>query len=181
MLPRTGVLTTLQPDANHRSQPRSNVFLAAALIIGTASHPVRLRNLSTRGALLDGPSLPPAGSRVRVLRGELSAEGEIAWQAHDQAGLRFSGEIDVDKWVQRIGHRGQQRVDEAVAALRAHASRALADGDGQPSLGQISQELDRICQRLADSPAMTVELAEELLRLSVLAASLHGLAGRKQP
>ena len=171
----------MQPDPNHRSQPRSNVFLSAALIVGMAAVPVRLRNLSTRGALLDGPSLPPAGSQVRVLRGELSAEGEIAWRADDQAGLRFSGEIDVEKWVQRIGHRGQQRVDQTVAALRSHERQALMEGDGQPSLSQLSEELDRICERLADSPAMPVELAEELLMLSGVAASLRGLAGRQKP
>jgi hypothetical protein len=171
---------TLQPDANHRSQPRSNVFLSAALIVGTAAVPVRLRNLSTRGALLDGPSLPPAGSRVRVLRGELSADGEIAWQDQSQAGLRFSGEIEVEKWVQRIGHRGQQRVDETVAALRAHERAPLTERSGDPSLAELSEELDRICQRLADSPAMTVELAEELLRLNGLAGSLQRLAGREQ-
>jgi hypothetical protein len=167
----------LQPDANHRSQPRSNVFLSAALVVGTAAVAVRLRNLSTRGALLDGAALPPAGTHVRVLRGELSADAEIAWEAQGQAGLRFSGEIDVEKWVRRIGHRGQERVDEAVAALRAHEPARAGARTGASSLAKFSHELDEICERLAGSPAMTVELAEELVRLNTLAQELRQLAG----
>jgi hypothetical protein len=173
-------LPELQPNANHRSQPRSNVFLSAALLVGSAALPVLLRNLSTRGALLDGASLPPAGSQVRVLRGELSADGEIAWQAQDQAGLRFSSEIDVEQWVRRIGHGGQQRIDRAVAALRTTEPARPTARTGNSSLAKFSSELDRICERLANSRAMTVAVDDELVRLNVLARELQKLAGRKK-
>jgi hypothetical protein len=168
----------LQSSANQRSQSRSNVFLSAALVVGSATVPVRLRNLSTRGALLEGASLPPAGSHARVLRGELSADGEIAWQAQGQAGLSFSTEINVAEWVRRIGHRGQERVDEAVAALRAHQPARTTARNEHSSLAKLSRELDQICERLAGSPAMTVELAEELVRLNALARELEQLAAR---
>jgi hypothetical protein len=167
----------LQADPNHRSQPRSNVFLAAALVVGTALLPVRLRNLSRRGALLEGPSLPSAGSKVRLVRGDLSAEGQIAWQLHHQAGLHFSLEIDVEQWVKRIGHTGQQRVDRTVAMLRL-GQRPLANATMEPrlSLAEISGELDAICERLADAPTMSVELAEQLLRLNVVARNLQQIS-----
>jgi hypothetical protein len=69
----------LQADANNRSELRSNLFLSAELVVGPAALPVRVRNLSPHGALVDGGSLPPAGASVRLVRGDLSAEGEIAW------------------------------------------------------------------------------------------------------
>ena len=163
-----------QPQTDHRSQVRSNVFLAASLVTGTAPLPVRVRNLSARGALLDGGSLPPAGARVRLLRGELSAEGEVAWTAHGHAGIRFAGQIDVGAWVKRLGHPGQQRVDEAVAALRR--DRPLPDPEPAPSLGSIGAGLDAICERIAGSSAMTVELAEELVKLDALARAVQQLA-----
>jgi hypothetical protein len=170
----------LHKTANHRSQPRSNVFLDAVLVVGSAAHPVRLRNLSSRGALIEGASLPTEGSRVRVLRGELSAEGDIAWQEQGLAGLRFASEIDVERWVRRVGHRGQQRVDEAIAALRGHQNlRRGANGAMQPSIAEISIELDRICERLADAPPTGLAIAEELPKLNRLARQLQRLSGRE--
>ena len=169
----------LQRPTNNRAQDRSNVFLAGVLVVGGATLPVRVRNLSTRGALLDGAPLPAAGERVRLLRGDLSADGEMVWHAEGQAGLRFLGEIDVERWVRRVGHPGQQRVDNAVAALRTDKLVPLGRRAAQqPSLVQISAELEAICERLADSPGMTTEVAEELLRLDALARQLYQLSGR---
>jgi hypothetical protein len=167
----------LQPDSDHRSQNRSNVFLSASLLVGPASLPVRVRNVSQRGALLDGGSLPQAGARVRLVRGDLSAEGSIAWQRDGQAGIRFAGAIDVAAWVKKTGHTGQQRVDNVIAALRRNE--AVADFDAQaPSLERISQELQAICDRLAGSPAVAVEFGEELVKLDTFAQTLRQLAAK---
>ena len=167
----------LQPDSDHRSQNRSNVFLSASLLIDGASIPVRVRNMSQRGALLDGGSLPPAGSKVCLVRGELNAEGAIAWQRDGQAGIRFAGEIDVASWVRKAGHTGQQRVDNAIAALRRHE--AVPDTQSQkPSLELISLELQVICDRLAGSPTITVEFGEELVKLDTITQTLRQLAGK---
>lgn len=51
----------MEPTTNNRDQlieraePRSNVFLAALMDGPGGALPVRLRNLSPRGALLEGP------------------------------------------------------------------------------------------------------------------------------
>jgi hypothetical protein len=167
----------LQPQSDNRSQLRSNVFLAASLVAGAVPLPVRVRNLSGRGALVDGGSLPPAGARVRLLRGELSADGQVAWSGQGHAGVRFSGEIDVGEWVKRLGHPGQLRIDDAVAALRRNQPFSDREADPSPSLGEISTGLDAICERLAGSSAMTVEMAEELVKLDALSRALQQLAG----
>lgn len=171
----------MPPDTNHRSQDRSNVFLSAALVAGSTPVPVRVRNLSSRGALLDGGSLPPAGSTVRLVRGALTAEARIAWQADGQAGIRFAREIDVIAWTKRVGHPGQRQVDDALAALRGGSPvPAAAAHPDAPSLKRISAELDTICERLAGSPAMTVELGEELVKLDSLARELQQLTGARR-
>ena len=81
-----GVSQEVQAEANLRSQGRANVFLSAAIVVGASSVPVRVRNLSTRGAFVDGNSLPSAGASFRLVRGQLSADGEVAWAAHGHAG-----------------------------------------------------------------------------------------------
>ena len=82
------------------------MFLSASLIAGAVSLPVRVRNLSPRGALVDGGIAPPARARIRLERGELGADGEIAWVANGQVGFRFDCDIEVADWVQRVGHAG---------------------------------------------------------------------------
>jgi hypothetical protein len=135
----------LQPQINLRAQVRSNVFLAASLVTAGASMSVRVRNLSAQGALLDGESLPVPGSRVRLLRGDLSADGLVAWTGGGPAGIRFAGAIDVAAWVKRLGHPGQQRVDDAVAALRDRLPHDERPDCRPASLGAISEDLDAIC------------------------------------
>lgn len=167
-----------QPNLDHRSQPRSNVFLSASLMVGPVALPVRVRNLSASGALLDGGSLPPPGTSIRLVRGDLTAEGEIAWQSGGQAGVRFNGTIDVAAWVKKIGHSGQQRVDAAIAAIRGNAAIPQHDPVQPPSLVRISHDLDAICERLATSLVMTIEFGDELVKLDTLAQTLRQLANR---
>jgi len=74
-----------------RIEDRSNVFLSAALVTSSSSVPVRIRNLSSRGALLDGAALPVAGVQVQLVRGMLRANGHVAWQDGSLAGINFGG------------------------------------------------------------------------------------------
>jgi hypothetical protein len=114
---------------------------------------------------------------VRLLRGNLTANGRITWSDNQQAGIEFTGSINVRAWVARVGHQGQQRVDSVVAALR-HSERVSdhLQGTKTQSLHEISDTLDQVCERLAAMPNMTVELAEELVRLDVAAQGLRELA-----
>ncbi|MEO8454743.1 MAG: PilZ domain-containing protein [Sphingomicrobium sp.] len=168
----------MKSKTDNRSAGRSNVFLTATLDTGDGSIPVRIRNLSAKGALIDGPALPSAGASVRLLRGRLSAAGELAWEAAGQAGVTFGHEIKVDDWVQRSGHAGQERVDGVISALRRSASlpEELQAVSNIASLASISAALDEVCERVAAMPNMSVELGEELLKLDAIAHSLRRAA-----
>lgn len=161
----------------NRTEGRANVFLTAVLDSGGTAAPVRIRNISARGALVDGPALPAVGARVRLMRGRLLAAGQLAWVGAGQAGVNFDSEIDVASWVQRAGHSEQQHVDGVVAALRSGAPVApdLRDRGGG-SLPAISAELDQICERLAQTQRMSVEFGEELVKLDTIAQALRRLA-----
>lgn len=169
----------MEPQADNRSEGRSNVFLAAALATDAGSFPVRIRNLSSVGALVDGTAFPPVGAKVRLLRACLKVNGEIVWLEKTHCGIRFENAINVIDWVQRAGHSEQQRVDGIVAAIRNSnpVPRELQQSlDTGQSLAMISQTLDQICERLARTPNMSVELGEELLRLDATAQSLRKIA-----
>ena len=142
-----------------------------------SSSAVRIRNISARGALVDGRALPPVGTPVRLSRGRFTAAGQLAWAGEGQAGLNFDREIHVASWVQRVGDSGQQRVDGVIAALRAGAAPPQSQaGEGDLSLAEISAALDQLCERLAQTQRMSIEFGEELIKLDWLAQSLRRLA-----
>ena len=165
----------------NRAEGRANVFLGAVLDSdsGTGSVPVRVRNISPHGALIEGPILPAPGAEVRLVRGALRASGTLAWEAQSHAGVSFAEPIDVQAWVQRVGHAGQQRVDSLVAAIRrGETVRGGGDEPQADALAGISRSLDELCERLASSKHFPPELGEDLLKLDVLAQSLRSLARR---
>ena len=63
--------------AESRTDRRSNVFLTATLVMASGSVAVRVRNISARGALIDGAALPPEGTAIELRRGSLAAAGDI--------------------------------------------------------------------------------------------------------
>lgn len=166
--------------SDQRCEGRSNVFLTATLSGGVRPAAVRIRNISAKGALVEGADLPAVGSRIRLVRGSLSVAGHLAWEGASHAGLTFDSEIVVTDWVRRLGHSGQQRVDQIFAALRT-ARNAPGDLDSEQeaaSLVAISAALTAICERLASHPAIGVELGEELIKLDTIAEVLRKLAAR---
>jgi hypothetical protein len=167
-----------------RGGARSNVFLSATLNSGNRHAPVRIRNMSRAGALVDGPELPSPGTRFRLSRGHLSVLGTVAWSEQRQAGLNFESDVDVRKWTERVGHAAQQRVDAMIAAVRGGVSHTsdnqeLDNGDTLPVL---SAALDQVCRRLAELPAISLEVGEEMIKLDLIAQSLrrHARAAKWQ-
>jgi hypothetical protein len=170
---RRGV--ALESETNSRSEGRSNVFLSATIETGEASNAVRIRNLSCRGALVEGAMLPSVGADVRLRRGSLSAKGVLAWEGNRQGGVSFDRPIDVKVWVQRVGHGGQQRVDTMVEATRGYHRLPddWQDALATQNLATISAALDEVCERLSRTENMSLELAEDLLRLDAIAQYLR--------
>ena len=165
---------TVANTQDSREHVRSNVFLSAALVAGDVCLPVRIRNISTMGALLDGQSLPSEGAPVELRRGQLNAVGRIAWLQDKHCGIRFDNRIATEPWVRRVEHAGQRKVDVVVAAVRAgNVARVDQTFEMGSGLDDISAELSRINEELATLPNLTLDLAEKLIRLDVIAQRLR--------
>lgn len=86
---------------NRRSR-RSNVLMAAYVEHGGATVPVKLRNLSSDGALVEGTTLPPVGTQVRFHKSELALPGHIAWEADKRAGIAFDRPLDPESVLRHV-------------------------------------------------------------------------------
>ena len=97
------------------------MFLVATLYAGHASAPVRVRNLSHSGALVEGADLPAAGSVITLRRGPLEAGGAVVWAEAGRAGLSFRAPVAVSDWLPTKEAARQARVDQIAFGLKQAA------------------------------------------------------------
>jgi hypothetical protein len=74
---------------NRRSR-RSPVLLAASIEVDGVVVPVKLRNLSEQGALIEGEQLPPEGSVSFFERNDLRLKSRVVWVQDRLAGVAFA-------------------------------------------------------------------------------------------
>ena len=169
-------------------------MLAATLRAGSADRPVRVRNISETGALIEGTTLPAAAAPVTLLRNALSVTGAIVWSRPGQAGLRFADVIDIRGWIRPGPNNvartaGQARVDTIQTAARAGLAtlpaRALSDtlraelAAAMPAriveeLAHVRRLVESIGDELVSEPAIVCRHADALQKFD-LAAQILGL------
>ena len=86
---------------NRRSR-RSSVLLTAALETRGGTIPVKLRNLSSEGALVEGKDLPIEGSEVLFRRNELVENGHIVWVTGSHAGVAFRERLQPEQVLRHV-------------------------------------------------------------------------------
>ena len=87
---------------HNRKNDRSNVLLTASLELSGASTPVRMRNLSPNGALVEGDDLPVEGSELLFRKGDLAIMGRVVWSSERHAGIVFARPLDPEQMLRHI-------------------------------------------------------------------------------
>lgn len=109
---------TIQP-IEHRHDTRTHLFVVATLCWGTGTEAVHVRNMSSKGALIEAKVLPKLGSLVVLKRGSIEASARVAWTAARRAGLTFGGMVNVPDWMAKRANSHQHRIDEIVSQLKS--------------------------------------------------------------
>ncbi|MEO7814851.1 MAG: PilZ domain-containing protein [Sphingomicrobium sp.] len=86
---------------NRRSR-RSHVLMAASIEADGLTVPVKLRNLSTEGALVEGDALPSVDSPVVFRKNELKLSGHVAWISGRRAGIAFDAMLDPESVLRHV-------------------------------------------------------------------------------
>ena len=86
---------------NRRSR-RAPVLLTASIDVLGVPAAVKLRNLSSTGALIEGSSLPQAGETTYFTRRELHLRCKVMWVEGRYAGIRFARELDREEVLRYI-------------------------------------------------------------------------------
>lgn len=107
------------PKQNRRAR-RSHVLMAASIETNNAQVPVKLRNLSPEGALIEGDGLPPIGSPVVFRKKELKLAGRVAWVTAGRAGIAFDALLDPEAVLRHVpSTKPQPKLDFRRPRLRA--------------------------------------------------------------
>ncbi len=174
-----------------RTQPRSSMFLAAVLRAGTEQAPVKVRNMSPNGAMIETSVTPVTGSQVELIRGALIARGSVIWTSANKCGVRFSSEVSVKDWLAAPDKSQQQRVDDIVALVKAGG--ADPRGDERPTqaprsheqliddLGEVVKLMQDLENDLAESDATLERHGVKLQNLDIAMQMLRAVAGELGP
>ena len=182
-----------RPEA--RDLMRSSMFLGAVLRVGNEQAPVKVRNMSPHGAMVESPIMPPPGTEVQLVRGSLYALGTVVWVSTDRCGLRFSSELCVKEWLAVPAKDHQQRVDHAFALAKAGAFRNAATAtcfnetlDARSSVEQIVDDLQSVLsllQALEDDLATSGETlarhGSKLQNIDIAMQMIRAVAKELQP
>lgn len=169
-----------------RIEPRTNMFVMASLVTSTARETVKVRNMSSGGARVEGTSLPAPGMPCLLHRGDLSLEGTIVWARDGKAGIRFERPADVGLWLPS-GRRTQSEVDIAVKTAKAELVSAPAARAPAPLFSaELSREdvmhtaaaMESLADQLADDPAVVARFMTKLQTLDIAVQTLRKLAGQ---
>ena len=99
---------------NRRSR-RSPVSLAATIEVDGVPQPVKLRNLSEEGALIEGERLPPEGSTTFFERNELRLKSRVVWVQGRYAGVAFARPLRQEEVLRHVPQpRHRSRATSAV-------------------------------------------------------------------
>ena len=153
-------LGDLPPEpADERSHcersPRTNLLLAATIEAGELKGPVRIRNLSESGAMLEGAVFPDVGEKLTLRRLDLEIGATVVWRAQSRCGVKFDGKASVQEWVSGTAagsavRRDQARVDNIQAAVRAGLPIAGQNDRPMADAGELNRNLEaRIAEELA--------------------------------
>lgn len=177
-------------DTNARQETRTSLFVMATLHSGPDSLPVKVRDLSSQGALIEGGIVPTPSSSVRLCRGSLSVAGEVIWRRDGRAGIRFAAKIFVADWLPKKGAVGHQhRIDEMVQEVKSlEAIKPVFLGTETPSqllkpatvsaaeLMGLERDLDSLAEDLASDPDVLLRHITKLQVLDAVAQVLRKLA-----
>ncbi len=86
---------------NRRSR-RAPVLLAATIEVDGVAQPVKLRNLSEDGALIEGERLPAEGSTSFFQRNDLRLKSRVIWVHGRFAGVAFARPLRSEEVLRNI-------------------------------------------------------------------------------
>ena len=92
-----------------RRSRRANVLFTASIDVEGANTPVKLRNLSAQGALIEAADLPAPGTELVFHRNDLSVPGCLAWVDGGHGGVEFAQPLEPQQVMRNVPSPKQRK------------------------------------------------------------------------
>lgn len=169
-----------------RRDSRSELFLSAMLNGSFGAQSVRIRNISTGGALIESDAPLRQNENVELVRAHLQALASVAWSKGNRSGLKFVKPIAIEYWIPSISAQSQMAVDRRVSKIRSGLAKVTADvsvsspNDQLPKriaeeVEMLGRQIDLALDELAAFAPVTVRLPDTLQHLEVVSQALGHL------
>ena len=170
-----------------RSATRANLFFAANLIGLGSREAVTVRNLSATGALIRAHRPLKDLGPICLVRGDLRADGTLAWLDGQNGGISFFEPIDLERWAPGVAYDAGREVERLAERKEVAASTARHAPDTSPDrreflitciaeeLAFASRRLDALGKELGDDPVITLRHAGPLQHITATARVLDHL------
>lgn len=177
-----------QPAHALRSAARTNLYFAAHLVGLGSREAVTVRNLSATGALVRAHGSLENLGPVCLVRGDLRADGTLAWLDGQNGGISFFEPIRLDQWAPGVAYDVTGEVErlagrDAAASSTRRNARDPAQPDRRDELiGSIAEELafasrrlEAVARELADDAVIGLRHAARLQHIAATARVLGHL------
>jgi hypothetical protein len=169
--------TSIQEDAfERRSALRESLYMAASLYHDGQPYPVKIRNISATGGLVESHVAFEPGALVQLVRGSLIVHALVIRAQNGRCGLKFSGSIDVKRWRMAPVNTEQQRIDDVVRLVKRGAVPLPVNhpddrpGDIEDLSADLKRALDLLAKledRLAKDGIVVAQYSNELQNLDI--------------
>ncbi len=85
--------------SDKRGRERMRVLLAARLVTTFNDRPVKIRDLSGEGAMIEGDAMPSEGTDVILQRGPIEVFASVVWSDGRQCGLEFETVLEEEDFL----------------------------------------------------------------------------------
>jgi len=137
----------IEPEENNRAAPRHPLIWVGTLHHDFQSDPVRLRNISETGAMIETSATVRVGNEPLLeLSPTVSISATVEWTVGDQAGLRFHVPFDM-KLLAELRPEIATSGWAPPSYLDGHGDEMSEDKWGRLSLTELRQELEGFWKR----------------------------------
>lgn len=158
------------------------MFVLASMTAETVSGPVKIRNLSPDGALIEGAALPRLGEHLSLRRGKLVAAGQVIWCDGGRAGLHFDHHVDVAGWLPAVGPQRQEgqafhTTNRGLAnVVPLPAAPVGTSPIGKSDLVDAAMAIETLADALAEDAGVVASHSTQLQALDIAAQLLRRCA-----
>lgn len=172
-------MVVMARDSDSRRAQRVNTLLAADALVGDTRWPVKIRNMSPLGAMVETSVKVDLNASIVLKRGILHAAGDVRWRRDGLFGVRFFEPAALKEWLGvptreaiALLHDGSAEDDQ----LSECVSDLVLIGRVAEEIGYVERLISAVAAFLSEDAILRLRYCARIQELSMAADMLKQLS-----